>query len=173
LLLPLAMCACATTRLAEPRTTAGAASRGVPARPPHFPAEPPYLTRQISVQLGDELDDCGHPLITFDYDAANVRANDSDELMALAACLNSPKYEHLKLRLVGRADPRGSERYNDRLGLERARAVQDKLAQYGVARDRMTAATRGDEGAPLRSNAVSYGYDRRVDVVELGVIHTP
>jgi len=171
-LFPLATCACAAPSVVVPKTPTRAHVSAA-ARPPRFPSEGRYETRKITMTLGDELDDCDHTLITFDYDDAKVPASDSDELMALAVCLNSPKYRHLELQLVGRADPRGSARYNSKLGLRRAQAVKQKLVEYGVDPERMSVASRGEEDAPVATNVYSYGYDRRVDAVQLDVVHTP
>ena len=41
------------------------------------------------------------------------------QLGALAACLNLPEMQDRKLRLVGRADPRGTDAYNAQTSLLR------------------------------------------------------
>ncbi len=141
--------------------------------PPSFPAEPPYEARKLTLELGDELDDCGYTQAEFDFDEAKVQMKDRGELQALAVCLNSPDYQHLDLKLVGRADPRGSKQYNKKLGLKRAKAVKRALVGYGVDPARIAVTTRGEAGAKGNTNEYSYGWDRRVDVVQLNVVHKP
>lgn len=166
------LAACATTT-PEQRADSPRDMKAAEVNPPTFPDEGPYESRKITLALGDGLDDCGYTQAQFDFDEAKVQMKDRGELEALAVCLQSPKYEHLDLKLVGRADPRGSKRYNRKLGLERAKAVKQVLVGYGVSPDRIAVATRGEAGAKGNTNEFSFGWDRRVDVVQLNVVHAP
>jgi len=60
---------------------------------------------------------------------------------------------------VGHADVRGSDSYNDRLGLRRAEAVKLFLMKTGIPSDRLVTETRGKRDA----KASPSDSDRRVD----------
>ena len=55
---------------------------------------------------------------------------------------------HLRVPVEGHADARGTNEYNLALGERRANAVKDYLVNLGVAADRITAVTKGEE-API------------------------
>jgi Domain of unknown function (DUF4157)/OmpA family len=79
----------------------------------------------------------------------------------------------LKLTLVGRASPEGTDRYNEDLGGRRAAAVADQLIADGIDASRIDDAPGGIAGAtPLRKGVVTTGErgaagkaDRQVRVV--------
>jgi OOP family OmpA-OmpF porin len=80
------------------------------------------------------------------------------------------------LSIVGRADSRGRSAYNADLGLRRAEAVKELLVGAGVSESRIAISSLGAGGAvggDRDQDAYSHGYDRRVDVVLLGVVHAP
>lgn len=142
------------------QTTAPVTPPGAP------PPPPPEVTREIQLTLGSYLQQCPNTLIRFPYNQSQALPQDTPELQALAACLNSSPYQGVKLRLVGRTDREGSDEYNQKLGLERAQYVKDALVRAGVDASRIETESAGaeqaGEGAP--------GYDRRVDVVQLVAI---
>lgn len=135
--------------------------------PGELPPPPPQVTREIQLTLGSYLQQCPNVLIRFPFDESKPLPQDTPELNALAACLNSSPYQGIKLRLIGRTDPEGTEAHNAKLGLQRAEYVKSALVRDGVDAGRIetesAGAEKGGEGAP--------GYDRRVDVVQLVAIH--
>ena len=106
----------------------------------------------------------------FPFDKARPRAEAHAQLVALAKCLNHPEMAGRNVLLIGRADPRGTDAYNQKLGMKRALRIKALLIADGLAESRITVKSAGDSGVqPEFSN----GYDRRVDVVILGGTHAP
>jgi outer membrane protein OmpA-like peptidoglycan-associated protein len=74
---------------------------------------------------------------TFDFDST---ALDSSARAALDQQVKWLKAnEHVRMTVVGHADRVGTDAYNDRLGLRRARAVVAYLARHGISRGRLDA----------------------------------
>lgn len=67
------------------------------------------------------------------------------------------------VRLVGRADPRGTDEYNLALGTRRAQAVRTYLQRLGVSAARLNPTTRGDLDA-VGDDERGWQRDRRVDL---------
>jgi len=135
--------------------------------PEALPPPPPEVTREIHVTLGSYLQKCPNMLIRFPFDESQPLPQDTPELSALAACLNSSPYRDVRVRLIGRTDREGTDAHNEKLGLERAEYVKKALVNDGVDPARIevesAGAERAGEGAP--------GYDRRVDVVQMVAIN--
>jgi OmpA-OmpF porin, OOP family len=139
-----------------------------------FPDPGHGLARYIGITIGDDIaHQCGLVQTHFEFDSAEPVPQDKVVLNGLAECLNQPKFNDVMLSLVGRADGRGSEAYNNALGLRRAGRVKALLVNAGMSADRIKTSSRGDRGAIGDDLAVSFGYDRRVDAVEVGVVHAP
>ncbi len=98
------------------------------------------------------------PTVYFEYDSANVRRAAQVELTALAECMQRPPLADRKLEVIGHADERGPEQYNEGLGLRRATAVTDQLIAHGLDRTRVQARSHGEEEA---ADPPEWG-DRRV-----------
>jgi outer membrane protein OmpA-like peptidoglycan-associated protein len=139
-----------------------------------FPDPGHGMARYIGITIGDDIaKQCGLVQTHFEFDSAEPVPQDKVVLKSLAECLNQPKFNDVSLALVGRADGRGSETYNNSLGLRRAGRVKALLVDAGMSADRIKTSSRGDRGAIGDDMAVSFGYDRRVDAVEVGVVHAP
>lgn len=122
-------------------------------------------------------------------DAAHLSANDANELAldslqfqllfttgddqlqegqlhqlgALADFLN--RHPQLQVQLEGRADPRGSDGYNNVLSDQRALAVQRALESYGVAASRISRRALGATySQAAQGDADAYAMERRVDI---------
>jgi outer membrane protein OmpA-like peptidoglycan-associated protein len=132
------------------------------------------VERDIKIQLGpDALARCRNVSPKFAFDRAQTFVDSDDELEALASCLNHPSMQDQTILLVGRADPRGTVAYNDRLALERAENIEDYLVRHGVDAGRIELSSEGKSQATTEARPdFSYGYDRRVDVIVRGV-HAP
>lgn len=139
-----------------------------------FPDPGRGMARYIGIDIGKDIAaQCGLVQTHFEFDSAEPIPQDKIALKGLAECLNQPKLSDITLALVGRADGRGDAKYNSALGLRRANSVKKHLVEAGMAADRIQASSRGDTGAIGNDIAVSFGYDRRVDAVEVGVVHAP
>jgi peptidoglycan-associated lipoprotein len=90
---------------------------------------------------------------------------DLEVLKQIGACFTSGPLSGVGLRLVGRADPRGSLSYHDALGLRRAQQVASFVEQMGITPDRIEETSRGKREA-VGTDEESRAVDRRVDVVE-------
>jgi OmpA-OmpF porin, OOP family len=66
------------------------------------------------------------------------------------------------VQLVGRADPRGSEEYNEKLGLERAERVKSYLVGQGVEPGRVLTKSLGEKDAS--PSPADWPNDRHVEV---------
>jgi len=96
----------------------------------------------------------------FDFDKWQVRSEDTALLRENAALLASRP--DLKVTIVGHCDPRGTEEYNQRLGLRRAEAVRDYLARAGVSRERLEVESAG-KSRPISTGPDEYWLDRRIE----------
>lgn len=85
--------------------------------------------------------------VTFEFNSA---ALDSAARSALDTQVNWLKANaHVRMTVVGHTDLVGSEGYNDRLGLRRARAVVSYMASRGIARGRLDAVESRGERDPV------------------------
>src|SRR5437764_6800794 len=79
--------------------------------------------------------------INFEFNSA-VLSDGFPSLLRLADLLKAhPGY---RVRLEGHADHIGSNRYNDRLGLQRANTVRDFLVKYGANANQIETSSRGE-----------------------------
>jgi peptidoglycan-associated lipoprotein len=101
----------------------------------------------------------------FDFDKSDLLPADFDVLKQVAECFTTGPMKDARLRLVGRADPRGSVAYNDALGMRRATQAAAYLQQMGVDGSRIEQASRGKLDARGRDEA-SWAIDRRVDILQ-------
>lgn len=172
-LFALALIACGgeVRQTAEPQITSSTSNE---ARVAGWPDLGRGAARFIRVDLGpDNFAECRRVSPKFPFDSASTYAQDREQLAALATCLNSPGMRQRTLRLVGRADPRGSDGYNAKLGLKRAEAIRQLLIENGIADGRIQIVSEGERGAKGDSEETAAGYDRRVDVVIEGGTHLP
>lgn len=167
-LLALGTGACA--RDAEPRNASDAAS------------SPPATSTTSAVNAGTEqeatvqisavvrercnLSTAPQEAPTFAFDDATLRARGKNILDDVARCLTDGPLRDQTITLVGRADERGSEDYNEALGRTRAAAARNYLSQRGVPAERIQLVSRGEIGA-RGTDEQGYALDRRVDL-ELG-----
>jgi peptidoglycan-associated lipoprotein len=100
----------------------------------------------------------------FEYDKSTVHPDDMKRLQSLA---NSVGTGHMKLRVVGNTDNRGSREYNMALGWRRANAVASTLEQSGVSKQQVNTNSNGAE-KPISfgTSENDYQCNRRVDVTE-------
>lgn len=82
------------------------------------------------------------PTVYFPFDSWEISPEVQDRLDATAGWMNRfPNYE---LTIEGHTDVRGAESYNMILGVRRAKAVKEYLANLGISRKRLDAVSFGN-----------------------------
>lgn len=111
---------------------------------------------QLKVTISDQ--------VAFDYKSTAIRPDFLPTIEHVADVL--AKYDNSQVLVVGHTDAVGSDGYNSELSLERADAVRDALAVYGVNPARVRAEGRG-EAEPRASNDSEAGRaaNRRVEIL--------
>ena len=99
----------------------------------------------------------------FDFNASDLTTDDRDVLQQIADCLTTGPLKGKTLKLVGRADPRGTEEYNLGLGQRRAHSVGEYLEHLGVGQRQIAESTRGSVDATGHDED-GWRLDRRVDL---------
>jgi peptidoglycan-associated lipoprotein len=99
----------------------------------------------------------------FDFDSATLAEQDRMVLADVAKCFSEGPMRGQSMSLIGRADPRGEDEYNMALGETRADTVERYLRDLGVARERVSATSRGKIDAMGRDED-GWAKDRRVDI---------
>jgi outer membrane protein OmpA-like peptidoglycan-associated protein len=149
----------------EPEPVSPTVGLTEPVDPPKFPILDNYPEREITVHLyvGSTVREfCTGPDPFFHFDSDRVSPHDQPGLYALAICLKTGALKESRIELTGRADPRGSIPYNEKLGLERAERVKAFLVGQGVATGRLVTASLGKTAAEPGED--KWGTDRRVDI---------
>ncbi len=100
----------------------------------------------------------------FDFDESKLSAQDEQVLAQVATCLTNGPLAGRNVRLVGRADSRGTSEYNFVLGANRASQVGQFLEQKGVQQPRINETSRGELDA-TGTDETSMRDDRRVDIL--------
>lgn len=87
----------------------------------------------------------------FDFDKATIKPESEPELQKLHELLTDNP--NIKIHIVGNTDDVGSDAYNDKLSLERARSVYNEMVKRGIDKARMTFEGKG------KRNPVCTEYD--------------
>lgn len=127
------------------------------------------LVASESVKQKCQIPDTPQQAPQFDYDQADLRSRGEDILRRVATCMQDGALKGQALTLIGHADPRGSERYNRALGMERARAARAYLESQGVALSSLSVKSRGELDA-TGSDVASWQLDRWVDIEETSAL---
>ena len=122
-----------------------------PAPPP--PPPPPPPEKKKIVLRG----------VNFDFDKSNIRPDARPILDEAISTLK--EYKQITLSVEGHTDSIGTEQYNQKLSLRRAKSVADYLAKGGIDAKRMTEKGLG-ESQPVASNDTAEGraQNRRVEL---------
>ena len=101
--------------------------------------------------------------LLFPFNSTDMLPAGRSNLQNLANSLRS--YPETEVLIVGHTDDVGSDAYNQTLSVGRAESAASVLASYGVPRDRVQTAGRG-ESEPIATNADEAGrsQNRRVEV---------
>jgi outer membrane protein OmpA-like peptidoglycan-associated protein len=134
-------------------------------------AAPPDASFNVSdaVRAKCSLPDTPTDSPQFDYDQADLRPIGMGILDGIAACLQTGSMKGEGLIVTGHTDPRGSDSYNEDLGLRRANTARDYLVSKGVSSADITVASRGKLDA-TGNEAAGWQLDRRVAIDESSAI---
>ena len=107
-----------------------------------------------------QFDEKDMPKVYFDYDKFDIRA---DQQARADKCVEFLKANPTKkVRIEGNCDDRGTTEYNLSLGERRAKAVADYLTGHGIAKDRVSTLTKGEENpADMGKTEEAYAKNRR------------
>lgn len=110
-----------------------------------------------------DLPDTSSEGALFSTNSAALRPRGKHLVDHLADCLLRGELRRESIVVVGYADPRGSEEYNQDLGLLRARSVQRRLSWRGVPRARVRVVSVGESRA-RGWGPESWQLDRRIEI---------
>jgi len=104
--------------------------------------------------------------ITFDVGKSTIKPESMGEINRIVTLMT--ENPELKFSVEGHTDSTGAAATNQTLSEARSQAVVDKLAENGIARDRLTAAGKG-QTAPIADNGTDEGRakNRRVEFVKI------
>ena len=147
-----------TARATGPGGTATATVRVTVNTPP--PAPP--TDRPAPAPSMEELFRTNVVPVYFDYDRADVRADQVSRLQASARFLQ--QNAGIQFTIGGHADERGSQEYNIGLGDRRANAVRQFLVAQGIAASRINTVSYGEERSVCtQSNENCWSQNRRAE----------
>ena len=95
--------------------------------------------------------------VIFDYDMSAVREDQRGVLQKNADYMR--RWTTVRVTIEGHADARGTQEYNLALGERRGNAVKDYLVSLGIAADRLTVISKGED-AGLCSEMTEECYSR-------------
>jgi outer membrane protein OmpA-like peptidoglycan-associated protein len=118
------------------------------------------VTREVPKIV--EVERIVFPAVAFRFDSAELTELGKGQVYMAAQKIKEKS--DLTVVIEGHADSVGSDEYNQRLGLRRARTVMKELAAQGVDPERMSAASLG-EGKPLLGQETDWAraVNRRVE----------
>ncbi len=128
-----------------------------------------YLDKCPNTPAGVSVDTNGCPTvltlrINFGHDSSTVGSEYDDEIAKAAQCIN--EYPGNIVYIDGHTDGSGAAEYNQKLSVQRAKAVVKRLIdKFNIAEERMTARGFGED-KPVASNKSADGraLNRRVEV---------
>jgi peptidoglycan-associated lipoprotein len=103
------------------------------------PVKPPAALNLTGQQLFDR----DMQPINFDYDKSDIREDQKGKLQTATNYMKSNP--NVRITIEGNTDERGSEEYNLALGDRRANAVKQYLAAQGIAENRLSSVSYGEE----------------------------
>ncbi|REC58952.1 OmpA family protein [Rhodosalinus sediminis] len=112
--------------------------------------------KDCTTALAERFADAVETTVNFDFDSARLGPEARATLARQADFIR--QFPELRFRVYGHTDLVGTEAYNQRLGLRRARAVVDFFVRQGISRDRLEAVVSFGERQPL---IVTEGRERR------------
>jgi peptidoglycan-associated lipoprotein len=129
------------------------------------PVGEPPTWRDSAVGLHDGLiKACGldGKIAYFAYDSAGLSEVAKKTLGDLATCFTTGPLKGQTMSIVGHTDPRGTDKYNQELGMSRADSVAQYLIKQGMPKDQLDVESVGEKEAS--ENPTSWPNDRRVNI---------
>ena len=132
---------------------------------------PPDTSFKVSeaVRVKCNLPDTPTDSPQFDFDQTALRPRGMGILDGIAACMQKGSLKGEGVTVTGHTDPRGSDSYNEDLGLRRANTARDYLVSKGVASAEVTVTSRGKQDA-IGDEAAGWQLDRRIAIDERSAI---
>lgn len=99
--------------------------------------------------------------IHFDFDRSNIRSGEDTQVLEgkLQILQANPA---VQIEITGHCDERGSDEYNQALGMRRATAAKQWLVNHGIDGSRITVRSRGEEQPiAMGSNEDAWAQNRR------------
>jgi peptidoglycan-associated lipoprotein len=134
-----------------------------PVPPPPPPAPKPAVEDVDKAQkLRAEIQAFEATHIFFDFDKSDIRPDAKPVLETKAAWLReNPEY---KVRIEGHSDERGTAEYNLALGDRRAKSTVKYLSALGIAAERMSTVSYGEERPVcMEKNEACWSRNRRAE----------
>lgn len=129
------------------------------------PVEAAKAVELTKLEVSEEIARiCALPDAHFPFDSSEIVGDARDALDKLAACFTEGELAGRHLKIIGHADPRGTEEYNLGLGQRRAAAVATYLEGKGIAGQKIESVSVGEFEARGKDEAGWVG-DRRVEIL--------
>ena len=110
------------------------------------------------------------PAIRFEFDSDRLTGTATRQLVELVQALGAQSLKSRTFAIQGHTDSTGEDEYNRKLSLRRARAVKRYIVhKMGIAPERLVEVGFG-ESVPIRTIPADDGRNRRVEIVNLGVV---
>jgi peptidoglycan-associated lipoprotein len=101
--------------------------------------------------------------VYFDFDSSAIKEDQNSRMQVNADFINKGT---VNVRIEGNCDPRGTNEYNMALGERRAQAAKKALLGSGVAENKLTTVSYGEERILLHGeDELSWAQNRRDDFV--------
>lgn len=108
--------------------------------------------------------------VNFESDSTKLVGHSNHYLRRLARALASNRHLFERVEVVGHADQRGPDSYNDRLSQRRARAISDALVAAGISSGQIRSVGRGEHDLVSSANTpAALQRNRRVELEFHGV----
>ncbi|MEP4197233.1 MAG: OmpA family protein [Aliishimia sp.] len=112
--------------------------------------------KQYTFDLANRFSSEVMPTVNFAFNKANLDSSARETLRQQATWIR--QFPEIRFKVYGHTDSVGSNSYNKRLGLRRARAVVNYLGSLGIDKSRLEAVVSFGETQPL---IVTQGRERR------------
>lgn len=101
--------------------------------------------------------------VHFDFDRSRIRPGEDTQVLEQKVAILRAN-PNVRLAITGHCDERGTRQYNQALGMRRAEAAKRFLTSRGIAADRITVSSRGeDEPLDTARNRQAWARNRRTE----------
>ncbi|MCB8995557.1 MAG: OmpA family protein [Bacteroidales bacterium] len=94
-------------------------------------------------------------MLYFDFDRAMVKASDDDDQKAKVLYDWLSAHPDANLTITGHTDSKGSDSYNQKLGLKRANSTREYLTKKGLPTEKMQVLSKGESEPVAENNSES------------------